>query len=417
MGNYSLSRKWFSRTQSTPIRCGSRLVSGVDFVMTNPFHFDLFIFIKQMGIQNTVRIIFKQSICFDSIEKKKKKRNNKTQKKGEILSCDNISFLCLRGIDLQQRHLQLFTCSTLFKNCLWEQETFAELTCEILSFFSCNNYSIFMHPRKDEVGGRMLWTTSALLLFRSLLVSDQFYVLHNPGNYRSRSQGDKITINDAAHKFEVLMGEEAEGLWKCLHNQRKYLSPFALGCTKAPPEWALHSLWNTRWMRVKTSPTGMVLRRCSSNFMVQFHLGQLNQAGKFYSSLGGWGHILATWHILLLWWYFRNSFLGEKPRRMSYLSEWKSICYIWFLFSSLVCFSPSIPPQIIKVSVLHRRARDLIIFSLKLFKEETLQSFKYKLCRVLSWVGHILFSACMGILRGVRLKSVRYFRFTLALKI
>lgn len=179
MGNYSLSRKWCFRTQSTPVRCASRLVSGVDSVMTNSFNFDLFIFIKQMGIQNIVRIIFKQSICFDSIEKERKRKKEKQQntEKGRDIILWQYILLCLRGIDLQQRHLQLFTCSTLLKNCLWEQETFAELTCEILSFFSCNNYSIFMHPRKNEVGGRMLWTTSALLLFRSLLVSDQFYVL------------------------------------------------------------------------------------------------------------------------------------------------------------------------------------------------------------------------------------------------
>lgn len=35
--------------------------------MTNLFNFDLLIFDKQVGIQNIARIIFKQSICFDSI--------------------------------------------------------------------------------------------------------------------------------------------------------------------------------------------------------------------------------------------------------------------------------------------------------------------------------------------------------------
>lgn len=48
-------------------------------MMTNSFNFDLFIFIKQMGIQNIVRIIFKQSICFDSIEKEKKKKRETTK--------------------------------------------------------------------------------------------------------------------------------------------------------------------------------------------------------------------------------------------------------------------------------------------------------------------------------------------------
>lgn len=52
--------------------------------MTNPFNFDLLIFVKQVGLQNIARIISKQGICFDSIEK--------TFKKGEILSCDNISY-------------------------------------------------------------------------------------------------------------------------------------------------------------------------------------------------------------------------------------------------------------------------------------------------------------------------------------
>lgn len=70
MGNFSLTRKWLSGTQSIPVGCGSRLISGVDSVMTNPFNFDLLIFVKQVGIQNITRIIFKQVICFGSIEKK-----------------------------------------------------------------------------------------------------------------------------------------------------------------------------------------------------------------------------------------------------------------------------------------------------------------------------------------------------------
>lgn len=84
MGNFSLTRKWFSSTQSAPVSRGWCSASGVDFVMTNPFNFDLFLFVKQVGIQNIARIIFKQSVCFDSIKKKRKRK--------KILSCDNISF-------------------------------------------------------------------------------------------------------------------------------------------------------------------------------------------------------------------------------------------------------------------------------------------------------------------------------------
>lgn len=312
MGNYSLSRKWFFRTQSTPVRCASCLVSGVDSVMTNSFNFDLFIFIKQMGIQNIVRIIFKQSICFDSIEKeKKKKRNNKTQKKGEILSCDNISFYAWEAL-IYSRGIYNSSHAVHSSEIVYENKK--HLLSWPVKFWAFSPVKIIPYSCIQE---RMRWVEECFeppLLSYSLGPSwyqtSFMYWLHNPGNYCSRSQGDKITTNDAAHKFEVLMGEEAEGLWKCLHNQRKSLSPFALGCTKASPEWALHSFWNTRWMRIKTSPTCMVWRRCSSNFMVPFHLGQLNQAGRFCFFLGGWQHILAAWHILLLWWYFRNSFLS-----------------------------------------------------------------------------------------------------------
>lgn len=180
MGNLSPTRKWFSGTQSTPIRCGSHLLSGVDSVMTNPFNFDLLLFVKQVGIQNIARIIFKQSICFAVLKKQKKRR--------DIILWQYL-FLYLRGIDPQRRHSQLFTCSTRLKNCLQEQETSAKLTCKILRVFSITIISYSCTPE------RMGWVEDGFEppLLSYFLGPRRYqiikYQLYSPGNECSAQEG------------------------------------------------------------------------------------------------------------------------------------------------------------------------------------------------------------------------------------
>lgn len=118
-------------------------------------------------------------------------------------------------------------------------------------------------------------------------------------------------MKDVAHETKCSQERRQKVLQRCAYNQNIALSPFALGR-------ALLDCWDTGWM----SPTCMSLRRHGSDFIVQFHVCQLNRAGRFYLSLGGWGHILATWHTLWLCWYFRISFL-------SCWAAWKSVLPFW----------------------------------------------------------------------------------------
>lgn len=71
-GQFFATEETILRHTKHSYRMWLTLCSGVDSVMTNPFNFDLLLFIKQVGNKNIARIIVKQSICFDSIEKKER---------------------------------------------------------------------------------------------------------------------------------------------------------------------------------------------------------------------------------------------------------------------------------------------------------------------------------------------------------
>lgn len=245
MGNFALTRKGFSGTQSAPIGCGSHLFSGVDSVMTNPFNFDLLIFDKQVGIQNIARIIFKQSICFDSI-KKKKKHNRKKERYYPLTTYlfmperNWFTAEAFTALHMQHAPQKLFTRT---RNICRADRRNSE------GFFY-NNYSIFMHPWKDGVGGRWLWTTSAFLLLRSLLTPHRCYVLAvQPRKSLQCSRGNKTTMEDAAHEHEALTGEEAEGAPKMSIQPKHLLVSLCLGVsrnTSWAPGWAFAQLLRHR---------------------------------------------------------------------------------------------------------------------------------------------------------------------------
>jgi len=159
---------------------------------------------------------------------------------------------------MQHMPQKLFTRTrNIWQDDLWNSEGF---------FY--NNYSKFMHPWKDGVGGRWLWTASAFLFSRSLSLSDQIYaVAVQPGKLLSCSRGNKFTTKDAAHKHGVLTERKQKVLQRCPHRQSISLSPLALGWAKAPPGWALHRCWDSGWRRINKSPTCMSWRKCSSDFI------------------------------------------------------------------------------------------------------------------------------------------------------
>lgn len=232
----------------------------------------------------------------------------KTEKRTDIILWQYI-FLCLRVIDSQ-----LFTCSIRLKNCCQEQEISAKLTCETLRVFSVTiiPYSC-THERMGRVEDGFEPPLLSYFLGPCQYQNSFMYWLYSPGNYCSAHEGIwSQQMMQPAHEHKVLTGEEAEGAPKKSIQPKHLLVSLCCGVSQSTswaPEGALHSCWDTEWIRINKSLTHMSLRRCSSGFIVQFYLHQLKWAGKFYFSLGGWGHILAMWHTLLFCWYFRNSLL------------------------------------------------------------------------------------------------------------
>lgn len=227
MGNFSLTRKWLSGTQSVPV--GSRLISGVDSVMTNPFNFDLLVFVKQVGLQNIARIISKQGICFDSIEK--------TFKKGEILSCDNISYYTWEASIHSRGVCSSPERSARLKNCLQEEEASAKLTCELLRGFSMTiiPYSC-THERTGQVGDG----------FEPPLLS--YFLgawLQSPGNHRRAHEGERAQQRMQPPSTERSRQRKPQVLRRWWQSQSSSWNPFALG-------WAKYLL--DTWAKVVSEP-------------------------------------------------------------------------------------------------------------------------------------------------------------------
>lgn len=137
------------------------LCSGVDSVITNAFNFDLLLFIKQVGNQNIARVIVKQSICFDSIEKKE--RYYPVEIHLSMPERHWFTAEAFTALHTQHTPQKLFTrtsniCQTDLRNseCFFLKQLF------------------HIHAPTKGWGGRWLWTISASRLCSSLLISDQF---------------------------------------------------------------------------------------------------------------------------------------------------------------------------------------------------------------------------------------------------